>query len=142
MLRIEFEEPGYHVCDCCGGTTTRLTRFVYRDEDAHAIYYASFSAAHPERPARMLVSLGEWGDGSVPEQRRAFVMDVRSTSEQYEVMVTDGSTSPWAQAKVIGKLLEREEALADPWLPEAFHITDHAVLEDEELRSFLESTVD
>jgi hypothetical protein len=41
MLTIEFEKPHQSVCECCGGTTTSLTRFVYRDDDAFAVYYAN-----------------------------------------------------------------------------------------------------
>ena len=49
MLRIEFDKPKQSTCDCCAGTTTRLTRFVYRDENAFAVYYACFSKNHPDR---------------------------------------------------------------------------------------------
>jgi hypothetical protein len=38
MIRIEFENPIESQCECCGKTTVRLTRFVYRDDDAYAVY--------------------------------------------------------------------------------------------------------
>lgn len=139
MLTLEFEPPSTSRCECCGGVTTRLTRFVYQDGDAHAVYYAVFSDSHADRTVKMLVSLGEWGEGSSPEQRRAFVLDLRAAPEQYEVSVTDAAASPWRDAEVIGRVLDREEALAHPWIEEVFHITDHAVLEDRPLKEYLDA---
>ncbi|MGV3725002.1 MAG: hypothetical protein ACO1SX_29230 [Actinomycetota bacterium] len=139
MLRIEYEEPTQVTCACCGAASTRLTRFVYRDGDAWAVYFASYSETHPERLVRLLVSLGEWGEGSSPDQRRAFSLALRAGPTQFEVMVTDAADSPWADAEFTGRGLSRNDALADPWLPEAFHISDHAVLEDPVLRRYLDA---
>ena len=56
MLRIEYEDPVESgPCECCGGTTTSLTRFVYSDGDAYAVYYARFSDSHPGREVRAAV---------------------------------------------------------------------------------------
>ncbi len=137
MLTLEIEPASFLTCDCCNGVTTALTRFVYRDGDAHAIYYARFSAAHPERPVKMLVSLGEWGEGSDPSQRRSFALDVRTVPDSYQVMVTDAAASPWSVG-AIGRVLDRQEALQHPWVKEAFRIVDHAVEEDAPLREHLE----
>ena len=48
MIEIELTEPNKSTCECCGGITTSLTRFVYKDGDAFAIYYVTFSDNHPE----------------------------------------------------------------------------------------------
>jgi hypothetical protein len=103
------------------------------------VYFASFSETHRERLVKLLVSLGEWGEGSSPDQRRAFALALRSGPTQFEVMVTDASASPWADAAFMGRGLFRDDALADPWLPEAFHIADHAVLEDPVLRRYMDA---
>jgi hypothetical protein len=52
--------------------------------------------------------------------------------------VLDAAKSPWAHSAFIGRTLDRAEALAHPWLPEVFHITDHMVQEDVPLREYLE----
>ncbi len=49
MIRIEFEEPTSSSCACCGKATIRLTRFVYRDEDAYAVYYAQYTLIMKKR---------------------------------------------------------------------------------------------
>ena len=87
----------------------------------------------------MVISLGEWGEDSDPNQRRAFALDLRVTDERYEVMVRDASDCPWQKATVLGRILDREEALRDPYLKEVFHVTDHVVMEDEPLKMYLDA---
>jgi hypothetical protein len=98
-----------------------------------------FSENHPERVVKMVISLGEWGEDSDPSQRKAFALDLRVTDEQYEVMVTDAADCPWGRAAILGHICDREEALRDPLIKEVFHITDHAVIEDEPLKQYLEA---
>lgn len=102
MLKIEFEESVKETCDCCDGTTTRLTRFVYQDGDAFAVYYAMFSDSHPKREIDVAVGLGEWGEGATPEDRRSFGLVLREAESQYEVTVVDAKESPWHDARFIG----------------------------------------
>ena len=137
MLTIETDEPpATTLCECCGGTTTRLTRFVYKDGDAFAVYYAMFSGNHPERVVRLAVGLGDWGDEAGPEDRRSFGLVMRSTDEAYEVTVVDADESPWRNSEIIGRMLDREEALAHPWIEDVFHITDHVVEEDPVIKAY------
>jgi hypothetical protein len=139
-ITIEFEPPRQSgTCECCGGRTTSLTRFVYKNGDAFAIYYARFSDNHPERLVLAAVSIGEWGEGSVPAQRIAFALQLRTGSENYEVMVCDAATSPWCASDLLGPMLDREAALAHPLIDEVFHITDHALVEDEPLKAYLDT---
>jgi len=98
-----------------------------------------FSDNHPDRTAKVVISLGEWGEGAEPNQRKAFSLDLRASADQYEVMLTDAADCPWQKATILGHILDREEALADPWINEVFHLTDHMVIEDEPLKSFLDS---
>lgn len=138
MLTIEFEPPSEsRPCECCGGRTTRLTRFVHRDGDAYAVYYAQFSDNHPTRGVIATISIGEWGEGSTPHQRVAFALELRATDTEYQVGIVDAERSPWRDAAVIGRTLDRAEALLHPRLSEVFHITDHIVAEDEPIRAYL-----
>lgn len=139
MLTIEFEPPSEsEPCECCGGQTTSLTRYVHRDGDAYAIYYAKFSNNHPERSVVATISLGEWGEGSSPEQRVAFALEIRSNDHEYQISLIDAVLSPWKEAKFIGRTLNREEALKHPLVKEVFNITDQIVTEDIPLREYLE----
>lgn len=139
MLRIEFEEPEKSVCDCCGNTTVRLTRFVYKDDDAFAVYYAAYTPEHSEKVVSGVVGIGEWGDDEIgPEARLAFPFEIRATDEQYQVGMVDAVDSPWSHITVLGKILDRDQALKHEWINEVFHITDHMVMEDKEIVDYFE----
>lgn len=135
---IELSEPTSSRCECCGGLTVRLTRFVYRDGDAFAVYYACWSNNHPDAELALLVSLGPWGEGSDPAHRAAFSCLVRATDEAYEVMLGDAANSAWAQSRIMGQMLSREQALAHPLKATAFEVLDQAFGSDPFLDGFLQ----
>jgi len=134
---IEMSEPKTSRCDCCGGLTVRLTRFVSRGGDAFAIYYAVYSNNHADNELGMLVALGDWGDDADPAQRAAFDCRVRPTADSYDVMLGDAAQSPWAGAAIVGQKLSREQALQHPWKATAFEVLDDAFAQDPSLRGFL-----
>ena len=137
-ISIEFadrnEDP--EPCPCCGGTTTRLTRFVYSNGDAHAVYYAQYSDTHPHKWVGALISLGEWGKGSKPTDRVAFAVRIRSTPKEYQVSIVDAAESPWSDVEFLGRILNRQQALKHKWKNEVFHITDHIVEDDPDIREY------
>lgn len=135
--RIEMSDPTASHCECCSGLSVRLTRFVYRDGDAFAIYYAAYSNNHPENLLSFLVSIGEWGEGCQPDQRASFFCQVRPAKRSYEVMLADAAESPWGDAALIGQKLSREQAIQHPLKATAFEILDHAFETDRSLVGFL-----
>jgi hypothetical protein len=139
-MRITIEcEPGESAeCDCCGGLTTSLTRFVYRDSDAYAAYYAAFSDNHADGIVSVLIGMGEWADDAPPEGRVAFAAQIRTTQGEYQVMIVDRDRSPWKDVTYLGRILDRQEALAHPLVTEVFHLTDHIVHDDSEVHEYLE----
>src|SRR4051812_41589575 len=126
MLTIEFEPPNQTgPCECCGGRTTKLTRVVHSDGGAFAIYYARFFDSHDDRAVLITVSIGEWGEGSTPDQRCAFALRIWPGVENHNVTVLDAVHSPWQDVEILGRTLDRAEALLHPRLQDVFHITDH-----------------
>ena len=134
MLEIDFEPPVESICECCGNTTVRLTRFVLKDGNAHAVYYAQFTKLHAERALSGLIGLGAWGEDAGPGDRLAFPFRIWVKDEHPVVTLVDASESPWADATFLGRLLNRDEALTHPWIKEVFHITDHMLLDDKEIK--------
>jgi len=115
---------------------TWLTRFVYRDNDAYAVYYAGFTDSHPNRVA-VAVSLGEWTEEAGPQDRVAFALELWSTATEYQVGLVEPCNSPWRDVAFLGRMLSRAEALEHPWLSDVFHLTDHMISDDPELRGHL-----
>jgi hypothetical protein len=141
MLTFDFEAPTSARCECCGGITTALTRFVYEDGDAHAIYYARFGVTHEPRVVEAVVSIGEWGEGSGPWDRVAFALRLRAAESEYQVTVVDADDSPWQGVQLLGRMLDRAEALQHERLGEVFHISDHMVRDDIPLRDYLDGAL-
>jgi hypothetical protein len=136
MIEIELTQPNKSTCECCGGTSTSLTRFVYKDGDAFAIYYASFSDNHPESAVAGVISIGGWGgwEGEgIPPNRVAFPFRLWEGEENFNVGLTNADESPWKGIETLGKMLDREEALAHHWIEDVFHITDHITEDDTEV---------
>ena len=136
MIEIELTEPKKSTCGCCGGTSTSLTRFVYKDGDAFAIYYASFSDNHPESAVIGVISIGGWGGDGVPPSRAAFSFRLWQGEKNYNVGLTNADESPWNGIELLGKMLDREEALSHHWIEDVFHITDHITEDDTEVINF------
>lgn len=136
MIEIECEPATYYDCDCCGGVTTQLTRFLYLDDEAHAIYYAGFTDEHSDRAVQLVISLGEWGDDSGPADRVAFAL-LLTPARPASIAIVDAEQSPWSGADVIGDVLSLDEALAHPWLEEVQRLAAHIALEDPEINEFL-----
>jgi hypothetical protein len=141
MLTIEFEPPVIgDPCECCGGHTVRLTRFVQSDGAAYAVYHAMFTDNHKDGYVSVLISIGEWADDAPRSQRMAFYVQIRVVRDAFQVGVRDAVDSPWGDVDILGPTLDRAEALAHPRIKEVFHITDHIVSEDSPIIEFLAKT--
>ncbi|MBC7853535.1 MAG: hypothetical protein IAF94_08875 [Pirellulaceae bacterium] len=136
-LTIEFEPPSTSACECCGGQNTRLTRYVTRDGNAYAVYFAMFSELHDLQHVSVLISMGDWDEEASPSARCAFYLRIRSTQEAFQVGVYDSEQSPWGEVEIFGPTLSREEALKHPRLKEVFVITDLIVEQDRPLLDYL-----
>ncbi|MBF6640286.1 hypothetical protein IVB69_02925 [Flavobacterium sp. J49] len=132
MIKIEFEEPNIETCECCGKETIKLTRFVYKDDDAFAIYYLKFTKEHEEKIVTGIISIGDWHTDEEPKKRFSFPFRIWTDSDNFNVGLIDKEESPWKQS-LLGNILDRKDALKHPWLSEVFHITDHIVDEDKEV---------
>ena len=131
MIRIEFEAPKESLCACCQNTTVKLTRFVYQDDNAFAVYYAQFTPGHGEKRLSGMIGLGVWGDDTAgPESRLAFPFEIWLNGDNFQVGLSDAADSPWSGVTYLGRVLDREEALRHPWRADVFHITDHMVSTD------------
>jgi len=136
MIKIEFEKPTETPCECCGKTTVRLTRFVYRDGDAHAVYYAQYTPQHAEKRISGVIGLGKWGESATPENRMAFPFEIWTDEDNFKVGLVNAKTSPWSHVTFLGRILNREEALKHEWISDVFHITDQMVTVDKEIANY------
>lgn len=135
MIEIEFEDPTIEICECCGDETVKLTRFVYEDGNAFAIYYIKFTKNHEEKIATGIISIGDWGTDEEPKNRFSFPFKIWIKESNYQIGLIDREESPWKH-KLLGEILDRDEALQHPWIKDVFHITDHITVEDKEVVTY------
>ena len=126
--------PSIHAasCPCCGGTTTTLNRLVKRDGLPFAMCRISFAEAHPQNPARAILGIGEFGEGTRPDQRVAFGLSLKPDG----VMLIDATRQEWAECEILGPQLLREQALKHPLKSELFRLVDQLYAEDKALADF------
>ena len=138
MFEIGLTEPRYSTCDCCDGKLTNLTRFVSKDDNAFAIYQATFGENHPEKGVLLVIGIDDDWSQSESSTRVGFACWLQKTDEDYRVSVTDKAESPWSNSKVLGRILDREEALAHPLIEEVFHLTDHIIVDDPVIKALFD----
>lgn len=139
MFEIDQPEPSYSICDCCGNKLTNLTRFVAKDDLPFAIYKATFGLSHPEKGVLLAIGIDSDWNHVDSDTRVAFACWLTTTDEEFRVSVTDKAESPWSNSRVLGRMLDREEALSHPLIGEVFHLIDHIVEEDAAIKRLFET---
>lgn len=141
-LEVEYDEPLTVECECCGAPETRLTRFVKRHGDAYAVYLVRYTENHGARQAYAMISMGSWWVDGVPPDRVAFALRIRETAEEYQLQVIDAKQLAWHTSEILGRKLDRDQALAHPWLPEVYQLFDYMVQHDAPLHAFVSNSHD
>jgi hypothetical protein len=137
MDEIEFEEPYYESCSCCGARITRLTRFVTRDGDAFAVYYAKYSNGPEHNDVQILAGFGDWAEDAPEEARTAISFKIWQDDQNFNTTIVGPEDGRW-EATILGRKLEREEALTSEWLKEVFDLSNHIVRCDEPIKQFFD----
>jgi len=134
MDQIEFEDPTFSTCACCGEQTTHLVRFVNRDDAAFAVYFADFSPGHDF--VSVIVGFGGWGEGASAERRTAFPFRIWKDEDSYQVGLVDSDQAAY-RGDFLGNILDRSAALKHPLKAEVFALSDHIVECDRPIIEFL-----
>lgn len=130
------QETG-EACECCGAQSTTVHGFVYRSGDAFAVYYAGWSAEHPERGVSIAIATGDWDDGTGPKDRISIGLEARSTETEIRFSVIEPERSPWGDTQLFGVMLKREDALASGSLKPTLEIAEMIIRDDPRIGAFL-----
>ena len=137
-LTVELGEAADpHPCKCCGKTTYMVYGLVYHDGDAHAVYLAGWSEGHRKEGLRLAVSIGDWSDGSAPDDRVAIGLKARLVRPQVLFDVVAPDASPWGDYELIGPMLPADEARSHPYLEAYLDVAKQVVKDDGRVRRFL-----
>ncbi|MBC7882998.1 MAG: hypothetical protein H7Y37_17035 [Anaerolineae bacterium] len=127
MLTIEFEPSLLSKnSECCAGITGSLTRMVYWEGHAYAAYYVLFTSMC----VSTLISTGDWSEDALSAGRVSFFMQIWSNAYNYQVELGNAKDSPWGEVAIMGRTLDRHEAMTHPSISDVFHIVDRMLSED------------
>ena len=137
-LTVELGEAAVpHPCKCCGETTHMVYGLVYHEGSAHAVYFAGWSEGHRDEGLRLAVSIGDWGNDSGPDDRVAIGLSARLVKPQVLFDVVAPEDSPWGSYELIGPMLPKDEAAANPYLEAYLDVARQVVRDDGRARRFL-----
>lgn len=107
---------------------TRVTGFILRDGDAHAMYFASCYHHDGHEVWIDAVFSPTWG---VADDRTTFGCRVGAVedSDQPAATMVDAA-APWDETPMFGRKLSRDEALAHPLCGQFWDVVDHVLLND------------
>lgn len=131
------ENSSSSICDCCGVESLFGHGFVYKNSDAYAVYYASWSNSHPDKVVTLALALGEWGDNSTSDDRVCFGLDAFNGDTEFLLSIIDQNNSPWSKTELLGPMLTRQEALDHFLLDEVFSITERILEEHKSIEHYL-----
>ncbi len=139
MLRIEpSNESRAFLCDHCHQMYGATRGFVYQDESAHALYYASLHDCGASGSVYLAVGIGERKEeDGVFGDVRSVTFRVEPTETGVDMSVVDARESPWGNARALGMMMNRDEALVHESFQEFLHIADHIVTGDRLIGEYL-----
>jgi hypothetical protein len=141
ILELGEENRGYP-CHCCGRPSHLVYALVYHEGNAHAVYLAGWSEGHREEGVRMVVSIGDWAEQSVPLDRLAVGLCCLLRGQQVRFNVVSPDRSPWGDFQYLGPMLSEADAVNHPYLEAFLDVARQAVREDARVREFLRRTSD
>lgn len=133
-LSIEFEDPHYISCYCCGEDIIRLTRFVYQGDDALAYYYAEIQPHTEEKKIIALVVICEF-EGDEISRKIGFPLGLWENEQGFITTLLNANETPWYPIDDV-EFLDREQSLQHHYKPDVFRITDEILKSDSEIIDF------
>ena len=136
MITIEFEKPQFEKCNCCDAKITRLTRFVYQNNEDFAYYYAKIEDHSDPKVVECLVVLCEWDDNNENIiKKTGFALTIWVKDDNFNVTLINKDECAWKNIPEV-EILDREQSLNHPQKSDVFHIIDHIVVDDKEVIAY------
>ena len=141
-LRLELGEQLADIdCQECGGTHKSAYGFIYKDDDAYGLYFATLHVGHAQPSVGLTLSLGKWWDDNAVDERCWVFMTIWSDANEYRMGLRDPHLSHHFNYSALGKPLDREAALISPLRDDFFHVADVIVEKDPAVESYLDAGV-
>lgn len=125
-----------HSCDHCSQPFQRVKGFVYRDGDAHAVYFASCYHHRGHEVFIDAVFSPTWEDDA--DDRVTFGCRVGPIAGQPgpAASLTTGAAA-FTDSSFFGRTLSRDEAMRHPLLSDFWALVDHILVTDPTVRDHI-----
>lgn len=133
LIEIECEPPHYFACQCCGENIIRLTRFVYKNDNAFAYYYGEIQP-HNEYIKCLVVMCGFDDDGEI-NRKIGFPLMLWQNQDGVITTLLNADEIPWQDIANM-EILSRESALIHHYKSDVFRISDEILKQDKEMMNF------
>jgi hypothetical protein len=127
------------VCPRCQGNYTRIYGTFFDDQRNAGRYSADLHRHDGDRRALLSIGTHCWQEGPRDWEACCVTIEVWTTEEQYEMALRDAAYSPYKENGLLGRVLDRVEALASSAHDQFFHLADHVVTNDPRVRTHLEN---
>ena len=108
-LEIELGGVSRYECPCCKLDSHTVHGFLYESNGTTSVYFAGYTHGHPMRRANLILSVGGWGDGTTPADRKAVAMQALLGDQGITFTFPPSETSPWYGEDFLGIILSPEQ---------------------------------
>jgi len=117
-------------CPDCGQKTKRIWGYVYRDDAAMAAYFVEWTPSHAQRDAMFDLTVGTWGEGAGPEQRKSVSLAYRVLQTGPSFMVQNANARKIGSSSLVSQALDRNDVIGQPIAEKVFAICDAIYIGD------------
>jgi hypothetical protein len=119
------------ICPCCGRRSKRVWGQAYFGDRASAAYFVEWTVGHiPDLGANIDMIIGNWGEGTTPDERNAVALAYRLLDSGPSMMVIDANARAFSSSALVGQALNRDDVIDSLIASDAFAIAD-AILEQD-----------
>jgi hypothetical protein len=128
-------------CEECGGSHKSAYGFVYKNDDAFGLYFATLHVGHSSPSVGLTLSLGKWWDDDAVDERCWVFIYIWPETDEYRMTLNDPRRSHHLKYSALGRPLDREAALLSPLKDEFFEVADYVIANDPAIASYLDTGV-
>src|SRR5258708_10971922 len=115
-------------CECCGAMSRTVWGYLSEGGASRAVYYVQWTLGQvPRHGANIDLLMGEWGDGTTPDQRVAVSLVYRVGQRGPEWASIDADHRPHAGSGLAAQAIKGRHVMGNPVAADAYAFM-HAIL--------------
>ena len=136
VLRLD-QQVVRDCCAHCGREFSVVRGSAYEDNEGVALYLVGLHSCEASPIAHVAIAIRPgYRNNAGPE---AILLQMWTTEDSTDMRVTDVAESPWCGEAYLGRLLNRDEALASPLLETVYRIAGHVARDNAAVSAYLTS---